>query len=474
MKESLKSCKNALNRVKGPCPVRDQLFASVGFMQQTLNSLIATYQIILMTINRCTDYTKTSHGIPLFSAMETIHLVDTLMAPISCVRDLQDRVRVEFDVNPSISEYIATDRQWIQDNVLCLISNAVKFSLHGIVTIRVDLDRAKNSSTSPNHLMIRIEVEDNGPGLQSEDSSDFVCNEADETQKAMFIFREPDLTKRRGMGGSGLGLHCLANRIEALGGDYGVSKRKDYKQGCVFWFTIPYQPVENSGSCLQSSPLKDSLSVRNISFELSEDRNRRGSISSILSVTPSSLPSSHVGGDQFEKGSPEAFSPSKKIGSEHLEASFPYLLIVDDSLAIQKMLKIMLERNNFRVTSASNGKEAVEAFLEGINEKINSSQHYPSPQPAFDGILMDLQMPVMDGFEAISRIRDIERLKSEELGYNLHHLIVAMSAGSDEETLKNVYRAGADEFLPKPFNLQSFQRITEEYKKKSSIKTSCK
>jgi hypothetical protein len=126
-----------------------KLVGSVAFMKTTLESLVGTYQILLMTINRFTDYTKVTHEIPLVPMIESIHLIDTLVAPVSCVQDLQNRIEIKVEpLDNRISEFIMTDRQWLQDNILCLVTNAVKFSMKGKVTIRVYLSSSSSSSSS--------------------------------------------------------------------------------------------------------------------------------------------------------------------------------------------------------------------------------------------------------------------------------------------------------------------------------------
>lgn len=515
---------------------REKILSSVAFMKTTLNSLVGTYQILLMTINRCTDYTKISHGIPLFPTLETVHLIDTLNAPISCVRELQGRICVELEMMDSnISEYIVTDRQWLQDNVLCLVSNAVKFSLEGTAIVRVFLTSypsldslngpsdysnerllsiqqrstiiSNNLVMDPsNNLMIRIEVEDNGIGLKARDSESMIDLDRD-FEELKSVFKEPDLARKREVGGSGLGLHCLAKRIEALRGEYGITARKDHESGCVFWFTLPYVPVTYAEPGTRSISMRSRSSVRpdqrlfdalteTLETEIHSERFRKGSIGSILSVPASESSVSFDSSDRSERRLAKKASSSislwrsepdvlkmtdnrhgpvpkadisrklnDSLSEEGRELRHPHLLVVDDSLPIVKMLKIMLEKNGFVVTTAANGKEAVQIFQKVFEEEVKSLQE-TSYQKQLDGILMDLQMPVMNGIEAIARIREIERSTYPEWHhqeFNHHHLIVAMSAGSDNETMASAYRAGADEFLPKPFNLQSFQKILEEY-----------
>jgi signal transduction histidine kinase len=100
-----------------------------------------TNSFMLMTINRCIDYTKASKGMKLKPKYETIDLLDSLMLPIDCMKNIQERIRIELQRLPKeICAHIITDKQWLQENVLCLLSNAVKYSTEGTVTIGVSLE----------------------------------------------------------------------------------------------------------------------------------------------------------------------------------------------------------------------------------------------------------------------------------------------------------------------------------------------
>eukprot|EP01040_Poterioochromonas_malhamensis_P012226 gene12226-13369_t len=152
----------------------------------------------------------------------------------------------------------------------------------------------------------------------------------------------------------------------------------------------------------------------------------------------------------------------------------PRILVVDDSLPILKMLQLVLEKHGYRVTRASNGLEAVEKFVE-LQDQTSLRQR--RKLPLFDAILMDIQMPIMTGIEATKRIREIERSvtpESSSIHYSpsLHHLIIAMSATTDNITINEAYQIGIDEFLPKPFQLQAFENIMRQYHKLTSVKGS--
>ena len=184
------------------------------------------------------------------------------------------------------------------------------------------------------------------------------------------------------------------------------------------------------------------------------------------------------------------------------------ILLVDDALPILKMLRLMLENSGHYVVTASNGKEAVDLLYPSNNP--NDEHNLIAQQSSFDVILMDLQMPVMDGFEAMSVIRKKENeiriigeaeaeramLASSQISIssnttqdqyrdapqlrhphqldaafsdsqagcvpdvvtikNHHMSIIAMSANSDHMSMQRAYLAGADNFIPKPFKMEKF------------------
>jgi CheY-like chemotaxis protein len=81
--------------------------------------------------------------------------------------------------------------------------------------------------------------------------------------------------------------------------------------------------------------------------------------------------------------------------------------------------------------------------------------------PWFNAIILDLQMPVMDGLEACRTIRAIEakKLSSSRSAYRTPQLIVAVSVNADEATRAEAIRSGFDYFMPKPFRLDEFETI---------------
>ncbi len=422
-----------------------------------------------MTINRCIDYTKASKGMKLIPKQETVNLREVMQFPIECMSNIQERIGIKLNsLSDEICSHIITDKQWLQENLLCLLSNAVKYSTEGSVTITVTLANTSkqlrdyinnNYNTTPSTIFrksasspytkkiipvindldcdgvqvgyLHFEIEDTGIGL------------SEEAMKNLF---NPFKQAQRLAGGTGLGLYSLAKRMEALKGSYGVRRRKDGKQGSLFWFALPYRPDD--------------------------------ALSAAISMLDQSPKSNESTVDLFNK----SIRSSNITGNESLE-----ILIVDDSPSILKMAGMMIRRQGHKIWTAENGEIA----LHKIEEK------WKETGKGFDLILMDLQMPVMDGLEATRRLRMMERegrdwmvttlnitndntiktnsndeyskitperTRGEEEGISIcHQLIIGLSANSDHETCNDALMAGVDDFFAKPFSLDTFNKTITRY-----------
>ncbi len=115
------------------------------------------------------------------------------------------------------------------------------------------------------------------------------------------------------------------------------------------------------------------------------------------------------------------------------------ILLVEDNDLNQRLMKISLTRYHYHVTVAVNGLEGVEMFK---NQK-------------FDLILMDIMMPIMDGFEATKEIRKIE---SQDPGLG-HTPIIAFTANTINNDREKCVRGGMDDIIEKPFDINKFREI---------------
>ena len=241
---------------------------------------------------------------------------------------------------------------------------------------------------------------------------------------------QPFKQVQRLAGGTGLGLYSLSNRIQALKGSRGVRFREDGKQGSVFWFTIPYRP--DYQDCLHSSG----------------DSTSAPTPTSKIAVTPAS----------------DTHTINQRVR----------FLVVDDSPSILKVVSRALGNKKYDVETADNGSAGLDRLIKGYKTRD------------FDFVLMDLQMPVMDGIEAVRRYREYEAAHTAEcrtLGPNSIEVndaqqpltvvgsdaslssqsdglrtcrelvIIGMSANSDDDTRQYALNAGMNSFIAKPFTI---------------------
>jgi CheY-like chemotaxis protein len=114
-----------------------------------------------------------------------------------------------------------------------------------------------------------------------------------------------------------------------------------------------------------------------------------------------------------------------------------FILLVEDNVLNQRLVTLQLNRLGFSIDIANNGVEAIEKY------KTNE----------YDFILMDLMMPIMNGFEATHCIRQIE----EESGK--HVPIIGLTANTFDADREKCLNRGMDEYLAKPFDINSFFKV---------------
>lgn len=117
--------------------------------------------------------------------------------------------------------------------------------------------------------------------------------------------------------------------------------------------------------------------------------------------------------------------------------------MVEDNAANQKLAVLLLKKIGFAVQVANNGREAVEAVKEG----------------AFSVILMDCQMPEMDGFEATEVIRQWEETRKERIP------IIAMTANAMQGDKEKCLAVGMDDYISKPINPKQLQEVIYKWLK---------
>jgi len=117
------------------------------------------------------------------------------------------------------------------------------------------------------------------------------------------------------------------------------------------------------------------------------------------------------------------------------------VLVAEDSSVIQNLTKKILQFQNFEISAVKNGKQVL--------EKLD--------QEDFDVILLDINMPVMDGMECAQQVRALKDKKKSAIP------IIAITGNAKNYTLEEFKKAGINEYLPKPLNFDSLVEMVKKY-----------
>ena len=148
----------------------------------------------------------------------------------------------------------------------------------------------------------------------------------------------------------------------------------------------------------------------------------------------------------FQVAKPEALELKSKKEADGTDYSGKCLLLVEDNLLNREIACQLLEKRGFRIENAENGMIAVDKV-------IHSKPGY------YDLILMDIQMPVMDGYKAT---REIRKLENKELAAIP---IIAMTANAFAEDREKAFQAGMNEHVAKPFDIEKLMQVMKQYLK---------
>lgn len=122
-----------------------------------------------------------------------------------------------------------------------------------------------------------------------------------------------------------------------------------------------------------------------------------------------------------------------------------HILLVEDNLVNQKIFAKNMQRAGYQVTVANQGQEALD-ILEANGHWSDDPDNFKN-DTHIDAILMDWEMPIMDGLQCCRHIRDMERSKSKTNQLP----IVAITANVRQEQIDEAWKAGMDDVLLKPF-----------------------
>ena len=328
---------------------RTPLDAQQRVLTDTIRHSADSLQMILQAILDVTDLSsgEMTMRMEIFSPRDAIRAAteDHRLAALSKGVDLT----VELDNDLGL---VRGDERRLGQAIGCVLSNAVKFTERGSITVA--------GAVQADALVLT--VTDTGVGFDQS-----------QAERLFEAFNQADNSLTRIHGGAGIGLSLARALIRAMGGD--LTAEGAPGQGACFTFTLP------------------------------------------------------VSQDHGTDHAPATTDP--------VRAS---VLLAEDNAANRQVVELILSAAGVSVTSVENGAEAVDAFRLGT----------------FDLVVMDLQMPVMDGFEAIQAIRLLEGASGHETP------ILVLSANAHTEHVAAAKAAGGDLFLAKPISADGLLRAVEQ------------
>lgn len=341
--------------------IRTPMNAIIGFTKVILNTELSKKQreyltaiktsgdTLIVLINDILDLAKVDSGKLIFektpfklsvSIKTMLHLFETK------IQEKNLKLIVNYD--PDIPEVVMGDAVRLHQIIINLVSNAIKFTSEGSITIGV-----KKISKSDENSTIEFSVADTGIGI-----------ERNNIDKIFENFQQAHSQTSRIYGGTGLGLAIVKQLVEAQGGTISVKSKEN--EGSVFSFVLQFAKANGA---------------------------------TVLDIDTVELVNYDITGTK--------------------------VLVVEDVELNQLLMKTLLDDLGFKCEIVSNGKIAIE-FLQ--------KNHY-------DIILMDIQMPVMNGFQATEYIRNTLKLNIP---------IIALTADVTTVDIEKCKTFGMNDFIAKP------------------------
>lgn len=470
-------------------------------VREYTKKITASGQHLLSLINDILDVSKIESGkvvltIEEFTLNDLVSSVDAIIRPMANAREQKFHV----EVTGIQHEYLLGDETRINQILINLLSNAVKYTPEG-GNIWFRIIGLKQRSSQYEH--IRIEVEDDGYGMTPE------------YLKTIFdAFTRAENSTTNKVQGTGLGMAITKNIVELMGGTIDVSSEVNH--GSIFKVELEFRIPEGRSikKFWQERGISQILAVdgvkescKNIQILLKEtgvqadmascfeeamrlikdhndekyqmilldwdmmDMDGIQNIKKIRETLPNSVPilllSVH-GSEGLEEVlklentgiltkpffvsactekllEMQAKSEGEHISEDNTEENLEglHFLAAEDNMINAEILKEILSMEGADCEVVENGQLAVERFISATEDE-------------FDAILMDVQMPVMNGYEATRAIRALDRKDAEEIP------IIAMTANAFAEDQKAALDAGMNVHLPKPIDVELLKKVIRE------------
>lgn len=286
------------------------------------------------------------------------------------------------DVEENVPRFIETDATHLRQVLINLLGNAVKFTESGHVHLSIDTQKESQTGASQTEQKLdsKRAVHDKKVTLKFAIKDTGIGLTIEQQKRLFSSFSQADASMNRRFGGTGLGLAISKRLCQLMGGDITIESKGISGLGSTFTFTIVANDSTHNAAVIQDVA-----------------HRHRQSIISEANITAVPIDSNLR------------------------------ILLAEDNAVNQKLALYILEKAGFRADAVSNGLEAIEALQ----------------RQSYDVILMDVQMPELDGLEATKRIR-------KQWAKENQPFIIAVTANamSGDEAL--CLAAGMDTYLTKP------------------------
>lgn len=483
-----------LNGIIGMTEILSQSDLS-DHQKEVLTDIDTSSHTLLTLLNDILDLSKIESGHLQLSLIET-DIREVVYQSMILFQSKATSKQLELNINldERIPPRIMVDDHRIKQIIMNLVSNAVKFTHEGHISVDVDYQE----STTQKSVFLTFRVTDTGVGI-----------ERDKLNTIFEPFTQEDEGISRQFGGTGLGLAICRQLVAMMGGKLTATSSKGMGTSFEFSIEVEVLPIVGWRSEIirtgiliaDQYPYSDQIvkECRLAGIQLSEVKHIEDLTSSAresevifychdgqskldsaidelenyvdasriivcqhhLTTTYTNSERIHAVltqpflGNRFRHAIDELAQVEQNAKSYHVTQSAVIhninqsrthrrILIAEDNLMNQKIASFFLDKAGYDYLIASNGQEALEAITTGEQ---------------FDAILMDCMMPVMDGLTATKEIRRWEK----EVGSD-KITIIALTASVLEEDIQNCFAAGMDAYLPKPYKSNQLFELFNELK----------
>ncbi|THH10468.1 hypothetical protein EW145_g1296 [Phellinidium pouzarii] len=431
---------------------------------------------LLFTINDLLDLTRLESGNET-SFNETFDLHEAIAEAVQLYRNEATRRNIHFDLDVIDSpKMVIGDAKKIRTVVANLTANAVKYTTEGTVTVSCHRFKEPRGLRNLKEIAVEIVVGDTGCGIESE-KLESIFREFEQVESA--------IPRSSNLPGLGLGLAIVARIVEQLGGQLRVDSKP--QEGSRFSFLIPFElasedrqrsisptnsTTSNRSLQTRSRTSSDSSEIDSIVEALSYDcmkKGKRRSSNGQFEVVGSRFPIKSLKMDEFdvdkavESAQINTVAPTPRLlraspssasdGPSAYRSSGGKLRVLVDDHINRSILSKRLSLDGHTVVGTTNGQEGVEAIQNDCD---------------YDCILMDIQMPILNGFEAAKAIRVLEKnahttqnssVERASKRLNGRVPIFAVSASLFERQRIEMIDFGMDGWILKPIDFKRLRTI---------------